>query len=737
MNRAAVVASLLIALVSSGCDTLFFPSKGTQAGLSGVGPDGGVCTKDPQTIKNVMLAPPACNATNPCPCGTFCSSQTGGNCVADCVDDTWCAPGYTCSGFGQCQGATSGPDGGPPPTTDPSCPKNAALLDSLLTMNRSCQFDDICPYGSYCNHATEICTADCRTDSNCASMNSAGHTFVCSCLGQCAEVSAPRKPPSRVLPTIELTPTRYGFVRPATITTPNWGDTNQRRIQVVVVAPFLTGTPAVGPTVTIRANPGPGLLVACPGVGTPTASSCPYSVPTVATNYTKVGDVYRSAPIFFTVQPSTGAGYLTATTWQLRLDSDDLGNAPQTINLRYADTIDTSTPPAPVPVSAPDPTFTGIGKVEMLSPTGFPVRINVKARAYGGNLVVFDETQQLSPSGKLVFVSASSGTGTQYYQTFLNPELGNDLALQDVATGWTAQKVVNPLLWKDPTSGSMSGSFQRVVYGDSFSFLSFPDDPAIDLSTSGTFFLAAATPSSIGACTMATDCATGTCDLGFCSSLPPQRFTGQITNSAQIDHFSHKRMTRWGEHKPYNYMSFDTEQTGFWGLYVPSSSYLPQVSPLRGYRLHGPVPFISGEPLADLFAATGGVLVANVPQVAFPLLTQHDGNYPQNASNLLKACLSELARDRINPPVGSTGPSNPGLTSDSEVFDTYATCINLGRVAWVTRDHTTFQRGLQAWLEVHSFVLREGLEEINAATANGGIPGSSDPSASPLRWNKS
>src|SRR6185369_6948651 len=149
MKRFAVVCSLLVGAVT-GCDTLFPGPGGGQSGsLTGIGPDGGVCEKDPQTIKNVMLAPPICNATAPCPCGTFCSSQTGGNCVADCVDDSWCAPGYTCSPYGQCLKAGSADGGtgdGGPAAADPACPRNAALLASFQTAPRSCGFDDECPF---------------------------------------------------------------------------------------------------------------------------------------------------------------------------------------------------------------------------------------------------------------------------------------------------------------------------------------------------------------------------------------------------------------------------------------------------------------------------------------------------------------------------------------------------------------------------------------------------------------
>ncbi len=174
----------------AGCQVFSSDSGGSTRSLNGTLPDGGTCTKDSQTIKNVMLAPPVCNATAPCPCGTFCSSQTGGNCVADCVDDTWCAPGYACSPFGQCLKAGAGSDGGVT-TTDPSCPKNTTLLTSLRTAPRSCDFDDACPYGSFCNHLKGTCDYTCSADGDCSSMSTVGHTFVCGCLGQCLEVAAP------------------------------------------------------------------------------------------------------------------------------------------------------------------------------------------------------------------------------------------------------------------------------------------------------------------------------------------------------------------------------------------------------------------------------------------------------------------------------------------------------------------------------------------------------------------
>ena len=51
MNRIVVVASLVLGTLN-GC-SVFFPSGDKSGSLTGLGADGGVCEKDPQTIKTV------------------------------------------------------------------------------------------------------------------------------------------------------------------------------------------------------------------------------------------------------------------------------------------------------------------------------------------------------------------------------------------------------------------------------------------------------------------------------------------------------------------------------------------------------------------------------------------------------------------------------------------------------------------------------------------------------------
>jgi len=740
MKRFAIVCSLAVGAVT-GCDTLFPGPGGGQSGsLTGIGPDGGVCEKDPQTIKNVMLAPPICNATNPCPCGTFCSSQTGGNCVADCVDDSWCAPGHFCSGYGQClAGSADGGTGdGPGPNTDPACPRNEGLLDSLEVMNRACQFDDQCPFGSYCDHVKGRCFAACRSDAQCTSMNSPGHTFVCGCLGKCAEVGSPRVPATQVMPTLVVTPEQIDLPRPTTITTPEWGNPNQRTVSIAVVSPFVTtsGSTITGPQVTIQANPGPGLMVQCPGANQASAMPCTFTVD--PSTFTSQKDGYRSASLDLTLVPSAGAP--TATRWEVRLESKDLANVPKVVVVRYRNEVISAVFPAFLPINFPPASFFGSGTVEIATPTGATLAIPVKARDWGGELVLFDETQQLSPSGKLVlrklpgFSTTFNPDFVTTFQAFVYAASDNDVVLQDSLSGLNLQAITDYNLLRDASSGKIAGTFQRAVFSQfPIGQSSDPTAQVFNASTPASFTLVPTTSSAVGACSDNNDCPSGTtCDLGFCSDLPAHRFnpfSGGINGDGtgfDTELMRHKRMNRWGFHWAAGDQSGDTSRNGHFGFYLPNSSYQSLAASERSaYVLHGPLPQISGEPLADLFDASGNVVATNVRAQAVPLVTQHDGSFQLSATDLLRECVNDLSRDRANPNPFFSGP-------DYETFDTYVNCINLGRVVWAMRDRQTYQHAIQGWLDVHSFVLGEGIEELRLAEATAGIPGTPSSTSPPI-----
>jgi hypothetical protein len=709
MNRSVVVpVGLFAALLIVGCDSLF-SSSGNQKTLTGLDPDGGVCTKDEQVIKNVMLAPPTCNATNPCPCGTFCSSQTGGNCVADCYDDTWCAPGYSCSGYGQC--LASGPDGGAPGggNVDPSCPRNEALLNSITTMRRSCQFDDQCPNGSYCHPGNGWCQSDCRADSDCASMNGDGGTFVCSCMGKCEQVAGPRTPPTQVLPKLEVTPNQFAFARPNPIVAPVWGGGGTREVRVVSVAqlPNPLGTPVTGPQVKVYARPGPGLMVQCPGDAEPSSNTCTFTI--AATAYAVAGAELRSNPVTLILKPSTGAP--TATAWSLRVESTDAANTPKFVSLAYAPVkLDFPSPPNPVEISAPVASYRGYGQVKLTTALGATLNVPVLARAWNGKLLLFDDTRVLSPSGKIVANAAELPLFLQGGDRGI-ARSGGESVLSDVVKGSMLATLTPSPLFSDSSSGTLSGGFAMSIQTEG-SFWG----PLGQIAETATFVLQTAV-STHGYCSTASDCSNGAiCDAGFCTTGGPRYETDGTYSTAvangnyPVGNVYYPSMADWSGYSP----SSAAMGWGYVGIYAPSSWVANSLSFdwTNGFSLSRRLPPVSGEPLATLYDGSGAVVVADVMPKAIPLLTQQDTGSPSKVVDLFNACMKELARV----------PSGPAVIGAirSETFDFDASCINLGRVSWGLLDQNTFQRMLEGWLTVQSFVGRQGLELARLASALGG-----------------
>jgi len=276
---------------------------------------------------------------------------------------------------------------------------------------------------------------------------------------------------------------------------------------------------------------------------------------------------------------------------------------------------------------------------------------------------------------------------------------------------------------RDTNSGSLSGTFTRSVSSD-FVFNQSPAGPATSpfaVATNGNFHLMAIA-STTGFCDADTDCSGGsTCDMGFCSSGGGTHHAFfELANSTGggAGFLDHKRSATWGSKYP-NPDQNNQSYFGFAGIYMPSSGAFAVADP-SAFALRGPLPMVSGEPLADLFTF-GGILSQNEQPKAILLLTQGDSPYSPARSQLLSDCLTDLQRDR----------KNADLNVDT--FDTYTPCVNLGRVNMAISDRRTFQRTLQGWLQVHSFIAREGLEEaqLQEATTGIGIPGATSTVSAP------
>ena len=186
----AIVAALAAACTATG---------GDQSG-STVYDDAGNCVKDREALSEILVQPQACVSSAECPPGSFCNGETG-QCDWECYTDSDCGFGATCSCDGICNdGSPPGPGAG----GDPACPRDLDLLQDTSVANdihnRECTRDEHCPYGARCDDETHRCDYDCLADSDCTGGN------VCSCGGECVEPGCAAPLPERRAPTVEVTP---------------------------------------------------------------------------------------------------------------------------------------------------------------------------------------------------------------------------------------------------------------------------------------------------------------------------------------------------------------------------------------------------------------------------------------------------------------------------------------------------------------------------------------------------
>jgi hypothetical protein len=701
-TRGLFVGTLLVLVAAAGCGDMWGDLFGSKR--SAVDPGGGgSCTKDDAVLTQIILSPPACSASAVCPCGSYCSSTINGVCVVDCRSDDECATGKTCSQFGQCVGAGSS-DGGVP--ANPSCPRDVGLMMSQAcqagmpcdpNVKRHCSFDDECPYGTHCDNATRLCTYSCADDSGCAS--DGGSSQVCSCLGVCVDPSLPPTKPAAAQPTLHVTPVHYtlpsvGDPAPAT---PDWGASSTRDVTVSMTSDVLVGS---GATPDVFVNAGANVQVQCPGQTT-FANSCQFNLGALAavTNTS----TYKTADAIVTMQPvPTAATDPPATRWDVRIGANGAASSPQTASVAYATAPSAVTgPPAGTWLSGDVPVaFTGTGTFEFDSPTGEHISVPVLGRGDATwKLVLYDAAKIISESGKFALSDPRGGItidpdGANDWVLF--PGTGHTNALTGLLQSYLSPPTTRLHTLVDGTVDGVDATFNlhfRTNDKDTDDF-SETDPIAIHVLLHST-----SNPGMF--CANDGDCPTGlVCDLNFCSI--DRAPTAQVGSSGSV--FA---LSSFGDRSAPGVIDESTWRVQGDPWHALCNSYN---APLAGLLS------ISGEMECD----TGTPL--DVPLLSQADLDEQTGATPKSAADLLSACLSELsAFDSLSgleafPSYDMPDQLPPEFTANRD-------CVSLGRWSAIAEPQSAFpelaHRAWQQWLELHSFVGREGLQENDIASVLG------------------
>jgi hypothetical protein len=577
-------------------------------------------------------------------------------------------------------------------------------LVSLPSMNRPCQFDDMCPYGSYCN-ANHICQADCKSDSEC---QGDGGDLTCNCLGHCVEPVVPSPAPATHLP--QLGVDQPNILISAVVGTPpsnpDWDGQPVRSIDVTATTDFITDG-QISPEVLV--TPGPNVQAQCAGQDMSSAP-CKFKLG----NYAKEGDVYR-AHGQLQIQPTpTVDPTPPATVWEVRIGSEEATSTPQIVRVHYS----ARAVPDPLPdnwmdVQSLPTTFQAKGNFHIMTSTGSQFDIPVTARGDDNfGLVLNDPTRFLSPSGKFALQPQGIGTGDE----------GEDWV------SFTPSSQVNRAQGTDAILITLEGFQQNLTTGQVYAqmILNFKidrgeqsPDVSSNLYANVTLFPAAAGETLT--CANDSQCATGEkCDLGFCTS-------GRLSNPNGFTGIGGIGATTWA---PYidNEPAFDRSF-----CYTPDTNALPDHNNLD--FLTTSIAPMSGDLLCDAYHIVDSLgnydgLIPPFPPETVPLLVHKDLEdlglrQKLSAADLLSACLSELNRRDPRP---QATPTSRGYPSDVVKFA--AECINVGRFMselWkfqelyfanptpsdgkVGAGPAMYLHLLQQWVEVHGFMAREALEE--------------------------
>jgi hypothetical protein len=729
--------------------------------------------RDPDVVQKVIYTnpPPTCSTLEDCPGGSYCRAETNniGVCDLKCDPTNKCTSGSYCS----CNGVCISTNGPPPPTsaTPTACPRDMGLLLDPATKQRACEFDDFCPYGSHCDKGSGKCDWTCSQNSDCTAM---GET--CDCRGVCVMTPGRPRPPSNE-PRLAVTPTDFVFPHKAPVPlVPDWGSGNERTIDVDLRVPFLTKDSAgldQGPQSTVIVTPDQNLKVKCQAlaadggmIGPPAAYSDPGKPCKFETwNYKKVGatDVIRArnrvtvSPVTpQPVPPETQAK--AAASWTVRISGQDVHGAPILVNFRHAlsgpvldastaDWAETST--IDILGESTEVSFKGTLTLGTPAQTLF-LPIAVEARVNYLGLIVRDPLRMISPNGllKLGNYLVGDSNAPAPVQRWVDRDDNTDVLLYyDVIP-----RISSLRRRGDQGSIQASGTLELPS-------LRAAGQPVVS-------FKLDLAPAQLNLCTNqgAVCPSTLTCDnSGFCvdPTLIRKDYYVELGGgpTKPTDRPDPLAMIPWIYFTPEVGTAVDPSRVWCAGpdlKFDHGWDILREVEPPSALLSTGDFPcrFTFSVGMGQLKRA--GALFGAGP---IPLINRSDLEsdpatkkaHPKLAtSDLFARCWSELHRKP-----SATALDRGGGRSDS--FDDYgnglldldADCVSLGGVAKVLRHRQSFdsllpaQKAAQArqvamshaiterlmsqWLALHSFVLRQGLEErslqqVLAVTADSPFP---------------
>lgn len=138
------------------------------------------CTRDPDVLLGLLANSQTCVTTDECPMGSHCDTVQH-VCTWNCISDSDCGSTGACDCAGLCttSGGGSGVDGGV--ASDPTCPRDQAVLLGMNTPAAACSDLMPCPAGQTCNPVTNMCDAPtCRHDDQCPAGSHCDATGRCS-----------------------------------------------------------------------------------------------------------------------------------------------------------------------------------------------------------------------------------------------------------------------------------------------------------------------------------------------------------------------------------------------------------------------------------------------------------------------------------------------------------------------------------------------------------------------------